>query len=223
MPGVFDAARLVELLGGDRRRSRSICRAGLFDGAFTEAQRQRGGGEGDLLARFQWQRLHRLCVLLHRLELVEHAERAFDHLALDVALVRDADVLHHVADHEAIAADEPEHAGEHLVAARTIVAVDEDDLVRLGLGLRTDSLMLAGGRWTAHDLRRTAATLMARLGVSSDVIDECLNHVIESRVRRTYIRDRRPVEQARAFDTLGLRLAALVAPNVVMLDTARVA
>ncbi len=88
---------------------------------------------------------------------------------------------------------------------------------------RTDSLMLAGGRWTAHDLRRTAATLMARLGVSGDVIDECLNHVIESRVRRTYIRDRRPAEQARAFDALGLRLAALVAPNVVMLDSARAA
>lgn len=88
---------------------------------------------------------------------------------------------------------------------------------------RTDSLMLAGGRWTAHDLRRTAATIMARLGVSGDVIDECLNHVIESRVRRTYIRDRRPAEQARAFDALGLRLTALVAPNVVMLDSARAA
>ena len=39
-------------------------------------------------------------------------------------------------------------------------------------------------------------------------------------MRRTYIRDRRPVEQARAFDALGLRLAGLVAPNVVMLDSA---
>ena len=66
--------------------------------------------------------------------------------------------------------------------------------------------MLAGGRWTGHDLRRTAATLMAGLGVSGDVIDECLNHVIESRVRRTYIVDRRPLEQARAFDLLGARL-----------------
>jgi integrase len=93
---------------------------------------------------------------------------------------------------------------------------------------RTDSLILAGGRWTAHDLRRTAATLMARLGISGDVIDECLNHVIESRVRRTYIRDRRPAEQARAFDALGARLAALAGSasaqsNVIALDAARVA
>lgn len=92
----------------------------------------------------------------------------------------------------------------------------------------TDVLELPGGRWTAHDLRRTAATLMADLGISGDVIDECLNHVIESRVRRTYIRNRRPAEQARAFDALGARLAALVtdesAPsNVVDFEPARVA
>ena len=74
----------------------------------------------------------------------------------------------------------------------------------------TEALTLPGGKWTAHDLRRTAATLMAGLGVSGDVIDECLNHVIESRVRRTYIRDRRPQEQARAFDALGAKLGVLV-------------
>jgi len=93
---------------------------------------------------------------------------------------------------------------------------------------RTDTLILDGGRWTAHDLRRTAATVMAGLGISGDVIDECLNHVIESRVRRTYIRDRRPAEQARAFDALGARLQVLMtgaagASNVVALDAARAA
>ncbi len=93
---------------------------------------------------------------------------------------------------------------------------------------RTQSLTLPGGRWTAHDLRRTAATLMADMGISGDVIDECLNHVIESRVRRTYVRNRRPAEQARAFDALGTRLAALVAgeseqSNVVALEGARAA
>lgn len=67
----------------------------------------------------------------------------------------------------------------------------------------TDSLALAGGRWTAHDLRRTAATLMARLGVSTDVIDECLNHKLQSKVARVYIKDRRLAEQARSFDALG--------------------
>ena len=72
-----------------------------------------------------------------------------------------------------------------------------------------DALTLPGGRWTPHDLRRTAASLLAGLGISGDVIDECLNHQIESRVRRTYIRDRREADQARAFDALGERLAEL--------------
>ena len=78
-----------------------------------------------------------------------------------------------------------------------------------GRSKHTNSLSLAGGKWTAHDLRRTAATMMAELGISGDVIDECLNHVIESRVRRVYIRDRREVDQARAFDALGARLQAV--------------
>lgn len=94
-----------------------------------------------------------------------------------------------------------------------------------GRSKRTESLMLTGGKWTAHDLRRTAGTLMASLGVSGDVIDECLNHVIESRVRRTYIRDRRPAEQARAFDALGEKLEQIVSgtqahSNVVQLRAA---
>jgi len=73
----------------------------------------------------------------------------------------------------------------------------------------TSSLELPGGKWTAHDLRRTAASLMAMLGVSGDVIDEALNHLIASKVRRTYIRDRREAEQVRAFDTLGDLLSRL--------------
>jgi integrase len=84
----------------------------------------------------------------------------------------------------------------------------------------TSALLLPGGRWTAHDLRRTAATLMAGLGVSGDVIDECLNHMIESRVRRTYIRDRRFLEQAKAFDALGSRLKALASPPVAVAPVA---
>jgi integrase len=76
------------------------------------------------------------------------------------------------------------------------------------------ALVLPGGRWTAHDLRRTTATLMASLGISGDVIDECLNHKIESRVRRTYIRDRRSAAQAEAFDALGSHLSVLASPPV---------
>ena len=75
--------------------------------------------------------------------------------------------------------------------------------------LNTSALTLTGGKWTAHDLRRTAATIMARLGFSGDTIDECLNHIIQSRVTRVYVRDRREADQARAFDALGQHLEGL--------------
>jgi integrase len=74
---------------------------------------------------------------------------------------------------------------------------------------QTTALCLPGGRWTAHDLRRTAATMMARLGVSTDVIDECLNHKVLSKVARVYIHDRRLPQQREAFDALGHHLAEL--------------
>lgn len=77
----------------------------------------------------------------------------------------------------------------------------------------TMALALQGGRWTAHDLRRTAATIMARLGVAGDVIDECLNHKLQSKVARVYIRDRREADQARAFDKLGHHLHQLVSDD----------
>lgn len=76
-----------------------------------------------------------------------------------------------------------------------------------GRSKATSALLLPGGRWTPHDLRRTTATLMAGLGISGDVIDECLNHMIESRIRRTYVRDRRRAEQRHAFEALGRHLA----------------
>jgi len=75
---------------------------------------------------------------------------------------------------------------------------------------QTDSLALQGGRWVAHDLRRTAATMMARSGVPTDVIDECLNHKLRSKVSRVYIKDRRLQEQIVAFDRLGSMITDLV-------------
>lgn len=87
-----------------------------------------------------------------------------------------------------------------------------DDKPLTGRSKATATLTLPGGHWTLHDLRRTAGTLMARLGVSSDVIDEALNHKAESKIRRIYIRDRREAEQAEAFDKLGAKLAELSRP-----------
>jgi len=73
----------------------------------------------------------------------------------------------------------------------------------------TRALALPGGKWTAHDLRRTAATIMAMLGTSNDVINECLNHKQDDRMTQTYVQDRRLSEQAIAFDKLGVRLSEL--------------
>lgn len=72
---------------------------------------------------------------------------------------------------------------------------------------KTETLLLSGGHWTAHDLRRSGATVMANLGVSTDVIDECLNHMLASQMARVYIQDRRLKQQAAAFELLGEKLS----------------
>ena len=59
--------------------------------------------------------------------------------------------------------------------------------------------------WTLHDLRRTARSLMSRAGVTSDVAERCLGHVIGG-VRGTYDRHSYETEKRDALD----RLAALV-------------
>jgi integrase len=72
-----------------------------------------------------------------------------------------------------------------------------------------DALVLEGGHWTAHDLRRTTSTMMSQLGISSDVINECENHIKQG-MSAVYIQDRREAEQVKAYDTVGRRLAELV-------------
>lgn len=86
-----------------------------------------------------------------------------------------------------------------------------------------NALVLGNERWTPHDLRRTAATLMQQVGVLPEVIERVLNHVDENRIRRTYQRhDYRPQMQ-HAWQLLGDRLDLLTrddADNVVVLKTA---
>ncbi|MGF6904560.1 tyrosine-type recombinase/integrase [Paraburkholderia sp. GAS348] len=76
--------------------------------------------------------------------------------------------------------------------------------------LHIDALVLPGGRWTPHDLRRTGATLMGELGVHGDVIEKCLNHLEQNKIKRTYQRAVRQQEQADAWRVLGARLELLV-------------
>lgn len=50
------------------------------------------------------------------------------------------------------------------------------------------ALVLSGGKWTPHDLRRTGAMLMTKLGVIPEVAERCLNHTEENKVKRIYQR-----------------------------------
>lgn len=84
---------------------------------------------------------------------------------------------------------------------------------------RADALILSGGDWVPHDLRRTGATMMQSLGVVPDVIERCLNHVEPNKLRRTYQTYDYADEKREAWRLLGDRLALILNPadNVVVL------
>lgn len=70
------------------------------------------------------------------------------------------------------------------------------------------ALMLAGGRWTPHDLRRTMASRMQDLGVAPHVIEKCLNHALEG-IAATYQTSDLFPERREAFERWGAELDRL--------------
>jgi integrase len=70
--------------------------------------------------------------------------------------------------------------------------------------------------YTLHDLRRTSRSLMSRAGVSSDIAERCLGHVMGG-VRGTYDRYEYRDEKKSAFDALASLIDRIVYPqdNVV--------
>lgn len=76
------------------------------------------------------------------------------------------------------------------------------------------ALTLAGGAWTPHDLRRTAATITASLGIPPHVVDKMLNHVEQNRLVRIYQRANFEAEQAEGWHLLGDRLELLTRPDM---------
>lgn len=89
---------------------------------------------------------------------------------------------------------------------------------------QAQALLLPGGKWTPHDLRRTGATIMTALGVLPEVAERCLNHTEENKVKRTYQRHSYAKEMADAWRLLGERLEVLTnaqSENVVLLDSRR--
>lgn len=76
-----------------------------------------------------------------------------------------------------------------------------------------NALLMPGGKWTPHDLRRTAATMMVEAGILPEVAERCLNHTDDNRVRRTYQRYSYAQEMKHAWEVLGHRLAVLTQPE----------
>lgn len=81
-----------------------------------------------------------------------------------------------------------------------------------GRSQRSGALLLSGGEWSPHDLRRTMATRMGDLGVAPHVIERCLNH-IQQGIVAVYQRQEYLVERQTAFNVWGARLRALVSPS----------
>lgn len=126
-------------------------------------------------------------------------------------------------------ADDDDAAADRPISAQTIGKQVRDRQRGAALKGRTKkrgALVLARGEWTPHDLRRTAATMMREaLGVSSDVVERCLNHKPQGIVA-VYQRGELLADRRAAFDAWGAeieRLRALDASNVVALPGARAA
>jgi integrase len=85
-----------------------------------------------------------------------------------------------------------------------------------------DSLKLGGGQWRPHDLRRTGASAMAELGALPDVIEKCLNHTEENKMKRIYQRATYEGPMRDAWRLWGERLDLLTnkPANVVTLRAA---
>nr|VFK57401.1 MAG: Integrase [Candidatus Kentron sp. TC] len=79
-----------------------------------------------------------------------------------------------------------------------------------GRAKATKSLLLSGGSWTPHDLRRTGATMMGELGIMGEVIERCLNHVERNSLKRIYQRHELKAERREAWLLLGERITLLL-------------
>lgn len=70
----------------------------------------------------------------------------------------------------------------------------------------------ANGEWTPHDLRRTGATMMQKLGVPPEIIDRCQNHVVgnTNKSAKHYQHYDYAKEKAEAWRTWGNHLDVLL-------------
>lgn len=93
-----------------------------------------------------------------------------------------------------------------------------------GRSKHTEALMLSGGYWSPHDLRRTGATMMVAMRVLPEVAERCLNHTEENKVKRIYQRHSYENEMQQAWALLGERLELLTsdADNILTVNFGRI-
>ena len=77
---------------------------------------------------------------------------------------------------------------------------------------KAQALMLSGGEWSPHDLRRTMASRMGDLGVAPHVIERCLNH-IQQGIVGVYQRQEYLLERKAAFQLWGTTLENILDPS----------
>ena len=106
--------------------------------------------------------------------------------------------------------DENSHVCEKTIAKQVYDRQLQDDRKPMkNRSKHAVALTLSCGKWTPHDLRRTAATLMTALGVLPDIADKCLNHKDQKRMQRIYQLHNYDAEKKLAWKLLGERLDLL--------------
>lgn len=108
----------------------------------------------------------------------------------------------------------PGRGGQGATDEKTLTKAVKDrqrDTPLKGRTTAINDLVLSGGLWTPHDLRRTTSTLMGELDVPPDVINRCQNHTVGDKITRTYQRQKKAGAMKAAWLLLGERLAELTA------------
>lgn len=93
-----------------------------------------------------------------------------------------------------------------------------------GRSKQAGALLLPGGEWTPHDLRRTMASRMQDIGIAPQVIEKCLNHTLEGVLAVYQLSDLLPERKA-AYEAWGAKIEATLrgeGPIVVDMAAAKV-
>lgn len=82
----------------------------------------------------------------------------------------------------------------------------EGNLPLSGRSQATRSLVLSGGRWTPHDLRRTGASISSELSQRPHLVEKMLSHTEQNKMKRTYQRSDDSRELMSIWRMLGEKL-----------------